>query len=52
MVAQEDTPGEKRLIAYYTTREAKEIIAVQTLRAALQASLPEYMVPAAYVKLS
>ncbi|QHE95541.1 amino acid adenylation domain-containing protein [Pseudomonas cannabina pv. alisalensis] len=52
VVAQEDTPGEKRLIAYYTTREAKEIIAVQTLRAALQASLPEYMVPAAYVKLS
>ncbi|RMP62393.1 Amino acid adenylation, partial [Pseudomonas syringae pv. atrofaciens] len=51
VIAREDTPGDKRLIAYYTTREAKEIIAVQTLRAALQASLPEYMVPAAYVKL-
>ncbi|MCF5455205.1 non-ribosomal peptide synthetase, partial [Pseudomonas syringae] len=51
VIAREDTPGDKRLIAYYTTREAKETIAVQTLRAALQASLPEYMVPAAYVKL-
>ncbi|SFG85800.1 amino acid adenylation domain-containing protein [Pseudomonas syringae] len=51
VIAREDTPGDKRLIAYYTTLEAKEIIAVQTLRAALQASLPEYMVPAAYVKL-
>ncbi|MGG5272672.1 amino acid adenylation domain-containing protein [Pseudomonas syringae pv. coryli] len=51
VIAREDTPGDKRLIAYYTTREAKEIIAVQTLRSALQASLPEYMVPAAYVKL-
>ncbi|WP_419247797.1 AMP-binding enzyme, partial [Pseudomonas syringae] len=52
VIAQEDTPGEKRLTAYYTIQEAAQAITAQTLRAALQARLPEYMVPAAYVKLS
>nr|WP_329607421.1 non-ribosomal peptide synthetase [Pseudomonas syringae] len=52
VIAQEDTPGEKRLTAYYTMQEAAQAITAQTLRAALQARLPEYMVPAAYVKLS
>ncbi|RML88840.1 Non-ribosomal peptide synthetase, terminal component, partial [Pseudomonas syringae pv. maculicola] len=52
VVAREDTPGEKRLTAYYTQQEAKQAITAQTLRTALQARLPEYMVPAAYVKLS
>ncbi|HLL45217.1 MAG TPA: condensation domain-containing protein, partial [Longimicrobiaceae bacterium] len=48
IVAREDVPGDRRLVAYYTgdgdpTAEA--------LRAHLSASLPEYMVPAAYVRL-
>ncbi|PBP69979.1 non-ribosomal peptide synthetase, partial [Pseudomonas syringae] len=52
VIAQEDTPGEKRLTAYYTMQEAAQAMTAQTLRAALQARLPEYMVPAAYVKVS
>ncbi|MGA4423588.1 amino acid adenylation domain-containing protein, partial [Ralstonia nicotianae] len=45
---REDVPGEQRLVAYYVSDEAIE---AQTLREQLQASLPEYMVPAAYVRL-
>ncbi|MGA4059738.1 amino acid adenylation domain-containing protein, partial [Ralstonia nicotianae] len=45
---REDAPGEQRLVAYYVSGEAIE---AQTLREQLQASLPEYMVPAAYVRL-
>ncbi|WP_247417880.1 amino acid adenylation domain-containing protein, partial [Ralstonia pseudosolanacearum] len=45
---REDVPGEQRLVAYYVSGEAIE---AQTLREQLQASLPEYMVPAAYVRL-
>ncbi|MGA4260043.1 amino acid adenylation domain-containing protein, partial [Ralstonia nicotianae] len=45
---REDAPGEPRLVAYYVSDEAIE---AQTLREQLQASLPEYMVPAAYVRL-
>uniref|UniRef100_UPI000464EC0F non-ribosomal peptide synthetase n=1 Tax=Pseudomonas tremae TaxID=200454 RepID=UPI000464EC0F len=52
VIAREDTPGEKRLTAYYTMPEAEQAITAQTLRAALLARLPEYMVPAAYMKLS
>ncbi|EGH34644.1 hypothetical protein PSYJA_39080, partial [Pseudomonas syringae pv. japonica str. M301072] len=33
-------------------QEAAQAMTAQTLRAALQARLPEYMVPAAYVKVS
>ncbi|WP_275761271.1 non-ribosomal peptide synthetase [Ralstonia pseudosolanacearum] len=48
VMVREDAPGEQRLVAYYVSGEAIE---AQTLREQLQASLPEYMVPAAYVKL-
>jgi thioesterase domain-containing protein len=47
VLAREDEPGEKRLVAYYTG-EARE---AEALRAQLRADLPEYMVPAAYVRL-
>jgi amino acid adenylation domain-containing protein len=40
--------GETRLVAYYV---AAEPLAVGELRAHLSATLPEYMVPAAYVRL-
>jgi amino acid adenylation domain-containing protein len=46
--AREDSPGDKRLVAYYT---AGANIRPEALRAHLLASLPEYMVPAAYVRL-
>jgi arthrofactin-type cyclic lipopeptide synthetase C len=48
VMAREDTPGDKRLVAYYTG-EAE--LSAQELRRHLSASLPEYMVPAGYVKL-
>ncbi|MGA4195177.1 amino acid adenylation domain-containing protein, partial [Ralstonia nicotianae] len=54
VIVREDTPGERRLVAYYVSGEANvsgEAIEAQALREQLQASLPEYMVPAAYVKL-
>ena len=48
VLAREDQPGEKRLVAYITSRQT---ITVQALRAHLAASLPDYMVPVAYVRL-
>jgi len=49
VIAREDTPGDKRLVAYYTSAEAK--IDAEELRSHLLAGLPEYMVPAAYAHL-
>src|SRR5580692_8297520 len=55
VIAREETPGDKRLIAYYTAspigtyEEAPHT--TEQLRLHLLASLPEYMVPAAYVRL-
>ena len=60
VIAREDTPGDKRLVAYYTTSlpgdpEQDTVCAEQPsaeqLRSHVSASLPEYMVPAAYVSL-
>ncbi|HEV3106640.1 MAG TPA: amino acid adenylation domain-containing protein, partial [Trinickia sp.] len=48
VIARQDAPGEKRLVAYYTG----EAQPVEALRAHLRARLPEYMVPAAYVALA
>ncbi|MFL9875106.1 non-ribosomal peptide synthetase [Paraburkholderia megapolitana] len=48
VIAREDTPGDKRLVAYYLG-EAQD---VDSIRAYLRESLPEYMVPAAYVALA
>jgi acyl carrier protein len=45
---REDTPGEKRLVAYVA---GDETAAADVLRAHLSERLPEYMVPAAYVRL-
>nr|WP_282601189.1 non-ribosomal peptide synthetase [Ralstonia pseudosolanacearum] len=48
VTVREDTPGQPKLVAYYVSDEAIE---AQALREQLQVSLPEYMVPAAYVRL-
>jgi aryl carrier-like protein len=50
VLAREDTPGDKRLVAYYTAREQNSVGA-QALRAHVAGKLPEYMVPAAYVRM-
>jgi amino acid adenylation domain-containing protein len=47
VIAREDSPGDKRLVAYYTGGE----LGAEQLRQHLTGKLPEYMVPAAYVKL-
>ena len=55
VIAREDVPGDKRLVAYYTSEETSDPIEdtlnAEGLRSHLTATLPEYMVPAAYVHL-
>jgi len=51
VITREDSPSDKRLVAYFTGAEDEETVAAESLRAHLAASLPEYMVPAAYVHL-
>src|SRR5262249_37322351 len=48
VLAREDRPGEKRLVAYYV---GEDDVGAQTLRAHLSVALPDYMVPSAYVGL-
>jgi acyl-coenzyme A synthetase/AMP-(fatty) acid ligase len=54
-IVREDTAGDRRLVAYYTCAEASGVvkggIGAEQLRLHLSARLPEYMVPAAYVRL-
>src|SRR6185503_16324689 len=52
VLAREDIPGDKRLVAYYTLKEGDSAAPdAAGLRSHLAASLPEHMVPAAYMKL-
>jgi amino acid adenylation domain-containing protein len=46
VVMREDTPGDRRLVAYYTGSAG-----VEALKSRAAAMLPAYMVPAAYVQL-
>ncbi|MBD2256449.1 amino acid adenylation domain-containing protein [Pseudanabaena sp. FACHB-2040] len=49
VAAWENTPGDKRLVAYFVSEQSNS--SVGDLRAWLQARLPDYMVPAAFVQL-
>src|SRR6185312_11949685 len=55
VLAREDTVGEKRLVAYYTASGIGETeaasVGAEQLRAHLSAVVPDYMVPAAYVRM-
>jgi surfactin family lipopeptide synthetase A len=50
VVAQEDTPGDKRLVAYIVATRG-QAPAISILRNFLKEKLPEYMVPTAFVFL-
>ena len=47
-IAREDHPGEKRLVAYYTGSDG---LSSTALIESLKATLPDYMIPAAFVRL-
>ena len=50
VLAREDVPGQKQLVAYIAQAEG-ESFAVDELRAHVKRSLPDYMVPGAFVSL-
>jgi amino acid adenylation domain-containing protein len=50
VVAREDEPGEKRLVAYVVSDRSQELKTVE-LRKQLQERLPEYMIPTAIVEM-
>ncbi len=49
VTAREQAPGDQRLVAYYI---ASAPLSAEALRAHLMQQLPDYMVPAAYVRLA
>ncbi|MBV9774521.1 MAG: amino acid adenylation domain-containing protein, partial [Gemmatimonadetes bacterium] len=49
VVAREDVPGERRLVAYLTASDGE--LSVDAVRAHARERLPEHMVPAAFVTL-
>ncbi|MGY0503522.1 amino acid adenylation domain-containing protein [Nocardia sp. FBN12] len=50
VILREDTPGDQRLVAYLVAKADTEID-IATVRSGLQARVPAYMVPAAFVVL-
>ncbi len=55
VIARDDTPGERRLVAYYTRKTRDDLPAnsvdAEGLRNYMSTKLPKYMTPAAYVRL-
>jgi amino acid adenylation domain-containing protein len=51
VVAREDRPGDKRLVAYVVAAAAESVPSTGVLRAFLQEKLPDYMIPSAFVFL-
>ncbi len=55
VLAREDSPGEKRLVAYVTPQDAAHddstLLSAEALRTHLKPVVPDYMVPSAFVVL-
>ncbi|MCP5015770.1 MAG: amino acid adenylation domain-containing protein [Ketobacter sp.] len=51
VVAREDTPGDRRLVAYYVPQGAADV-SLSELRTHLRTHLPDYMVPSLFVPLT
>jgi hypothetical protein len=51
VVVREDTPGARRLVAYFTAAPGAPPVAAGDLRAHLRDAVPEHMVPSAFVAL-
>jgi amino acid adenylation domain-containing protein len=51
VIAREDAPGEKRLVGYVVVKSGHELPAPGELRAHLSRTLPDHMIPAAFVRL-
>ncbi|HSN88447.1 MAG TPA: amino acid adenylation domain-containing protein, partial [Thermoanaerobaculia bacterium] len=51
VLAREDVPGEKRLVGYIVPSREHAVPVIAGLRDFLQESLPEYMIPWAFVEL-
>jgi amino acid adenylation domain-containing protein len=50
VIAREDQPGEKRLVAYFVLEEGSSLVTSE-LRDHLEQKLPAYMMPSAFVEL-
>ncbi|MEQ1527955.1 MAG: amino acid adenylation domain-containing protein, partial [Methylococcales bacterium] len=50
VLVREDIPGDKRLVAYLIAAKEHEV-SIETLKARLKETLPDYMVPSAFVML-
>jgi amino acid adenylation domain-containing protein len=50
-MVREDALSDKQLVVYYTSTKAEAVKGAEELRTHLTARLPEYMVPAAYVRM-
>ena len=51
VIVREDNPGDRRLVAYYVPETSNSNLPSGELKAYLQKSLPEYMVPSAFVSV-
>ncbi|MGK7880967.1 MAG: amino acid adenylation domain-containing protein, partial [Crocosphaera sp.] len=51
VIAREDEPGNKQLVAYVVSEEMSQETITQTLREYLKEQLPDYMIPNAFVLL-
>ena len=51
VIAREDAPGDKRLVAYLTAPQGGTVPEPAQLRASLAGALPDYMLPSAFVAM-